>query len=189
MVEDVPPDERLGGFAVDLHLGTGQPGAAEALLWRPFERQPSLDLYHRLRGIGGEPARDRAITALRDRLAKSPPRTRWSSPADLLIRVLMAESLVTEAWGRRRDHGARRRIEGDAWPRPGETTPPREALAVHAAPIDQLGEAGGNPNYEEACKLNARMGALRGADEQTAHVLDLKTRFKAKRNFMKLLGK
>ncbi|AVM76174.1 SWIM zinc finger family protein [Magnetospirillum gryphiswaldense] len=188
LFEDDPPDERLVGFAVDLHLGTGQPGAAEALLWRAFERQPSLDLYHRLRGIGGEPARDRAITALRDRLAKSPPRTRWSSPADLLIRVLMAESLFTEAWGVVRDHGAGGGLK-EMLARASETTHPREALAVHAARIDQLVEAGGNPNYEEACKLIARMGALRGADEQTAHVLDLKTRFKAKRNFMKLLGK
>ncbi|MDO8605142.1 MAG: hypothetical protein Q7R40_01270 [Phaeospirillum sp.] len=62
-------------------------------------------------------------------------------------------------------------------------------MAVYAARIHQLVEAGGNPNYEEACKLVARMGGLRGADEQAAHVLDLKVRFKAKRNFMKLLGK
>jgi len=188
LFEDDPPDERLTAFAVDLHLGAGRIGAAETLLWRAFDRQPSLDLYQRLRGIGGEAARDRAIAALRARLAKSPPQLRWSSPADLLIRVLMAESLFTEAWDTAQDHDASGGLK-EMLAQASETTHPREALAVYAARVDQLVDAGGNPNYEEACKLVARMGALRGADEQAAHVLDLKTRFKTKRNFMKLLGK
>lgn len=188
LFEDDPPDERLTAFAVDLHLGAGRTGAAESLMWRAFDRQPSLDLYQRLRAIGGEAARDRAIAALRARLAKSPPQSRWSSPANLLIRVLMAESLFAEAWEVVRRHGATEGLQ-EMLAQASETAHPREALAVYSARIDQLVAAGGNPNYEEACKLVARMGALRGADEQAAHMLDLKTRFKAKRNFMRLLGK
>lgn len=47
---------------------------------------------------------------------------------------------------------------------------------------------GGNPNYQEACRLVARMAPLREASEQAAYVAELKVRFKPKRNFMKLLG-
>jgi len=48
--------------------------------------------------------------------------------------------------------------------------------------------AGGNPSYEEACRLVARMAGLREASVQAAYVAQLKVRFKPKRNFMKLLG-
>jgi hypothetical protein len=188
LFEDDPPDERLVNFVADLHCGAGRNGEAEIVLWRAFDKRQNLDLYQRLRALGGTAARDSAIATLRARLAKSPPQSRWSSPADLLIRVLMAESMFAEAWEAVRLHGASGGLK-EMLAQASETTHPREALAVYAARIDQLVAAGGNPNYEEACNLVTRMGALRGADEQTAHVLDLKTRFKAKRNFMKMLGK
>lgn len=187
LFEDDPPDERLVGFAVDLHLKAARTGEAEALLWRAFDKRPSLDLYRKLRDLGGEAARDRALATLRARLAGA-PRSRWDSPADLLIRVLMAESLFAEAWEAVRTHGASEGLQ-EALARASEATHPREALAVYAARIDQLVSAGGNPNYEEACALVSRMGTLRDATEQAAHVLELKARFKAKRNFMKLLEK
>lgn len=188
LFEDDPHDERLVNFVADLHCGAGRNGEAEIVLWRAFDKRPSLDLYQRLRALGGTAARDSAIATLRARLAKSPPQSRWSSPADLLIRVLMAESLFAQAWEAVRLHGATEGLQ-EALAMASETTHPREALAVYAARIDQLVEAGGNPNYGEACNLVDRMGGLRGVDEQTAHVLDLKVRFKAKRNFMKMLGK
>lgn len=69
-----------------------------------------------------------------------------------------------------------------------ECSHPQESLAVYAARIDHLVAAGGNPNYEEACRQVARMAGLREASAQIAYVADLKVRFKPKRNFMKLLG-
>ncbi|MFA7429628.1 MAG: DUF6880 family protein [Rhodospirillaceae bacterium] len=79
LFEDGPPDERLVTFAADLALRSGQTAEAEALLWRAFERQPSLGLYQHLRQHGGEAARDRAIAALRARLTTSPPGM-WCAP-------------------------------------------------------------------------------------------------------------
>jgi hypothetical protein len=68
-----------------------------------------------------------------------------------------------------------------------EVTHPAEALAAHAVRVESLVSAGGNANYTEANDLLVRMARLRPAAAQAAHVAELKTRFKAKRNFMKLL--
>jgi hypothetical protein len=76
----------------------------------------------------------------------------------------------------------------DALARASEATHGAEAIAVYAERVEGLVGAGGNPGYAEAVKLVGRMASLRGAAEQTAYVAALKTRFGAKRNFMKLLG-
>ncbi|MBF0247222.1 MAG: SWIM zinc finger family protein [Alphaproteobacteria bacterium] len=184
---DDVPDERLVMFTVDLHLAAGRPEAAEALLWQAFEKRPSLDLYRRLRDLGKATARDRAIGVLRNRLTREKRPTHWHSPADLLIRVLMAEGMFVEAWDAVRTHGASEDL-GEALAMAGEASHPREALKVYAAGIDRRVSTGGNANYDEACRLLARMAPLRGQDEHAAHIADLKARFKAKRNFMKLLA-
>lgn len=187
LFEDDPPDERLVNFAADLHLAACRPEQAETLLWKAFGKRPGLDLYQRLRQIGGEAARDRTIAFLRERLAKDKAQNRWHSPADLLIRVLMAESRFAEAWDAARQHGASDGLK-EALAMDSEASHPGDALAIYAARIDQLVSAGGNANYDEACRLLARMATLRDPSEHAAHVADLRIRFKAKRNFMKLLG-
>ena len=188
LFEDEPPDERLVNFVADLHLAAGRTGDAEAVLWRAFERRPSLDLYQRLRPLGGEVARDRAVAALRTRVAQSGPKNRWSSPADLLIRVLMAEAMFADAWDTVRLHGASEGLQ-ESLAMASEACHPQEALAVYTARVDQLVTGGGNGNYQEACRLVvARMAGLREASVQAAYVAGLRLRFKPKRNFMKLLG-
>ena len=71
------------------------------------ERQPSLELYGRLRRLGGEAARQRAVEFLRTRLAKK-ERTPWYNPADLLIRVLMQEKMFGLPGGSRASTGRQR---------------------------------------------------------------------------------
>ncbi len=186
LFEDEPPDERLVTFTADLHLAADRAAAAEAVLWRAFERRPSLDLYQRSRQIGGEPARDRAVAALQTRLAAETVKSRWSSPADLLIRVLMTEAMFAPAWDVVRTHGASDALREEL-AMASDASHPREALEVYAARVDQLASAGGNGNYHEACRLVARMGGLREAPEQADYLAALKARFKSKRNFMKLL--
>jgi hypothetical protein len=188
LFEDDPPDERLVTFAADLNLRLGRTKEAESLLWQAFERRPSIDLYQRVRRIGGDAARDRAIASLTARLATAEPATRWSSPADLLIHVLMAEAMLDDAWTAVRRFGATQGLQATL-AGASEATHPREALAVYASRVEQLVEAGGNRNYEEAGRLIARMACLREASEQATYVGGLKMRFRAKRNFMKLLGR
>lgn len=187
LFEDDPPDEQLIGLAVELFARAGRAADAVALLWRAFERRPSLSLHRQLRRIAGDEATARAVAFLRSQPAAQRPTNAWHSPADLLISILMEESRFAEAWEAVRLHGASDRLK-EALAMASEAAHPGEALAVYAARVDLLVTLGGNDNYEEACRLIARMAGLREPALQAAYVGDLNARFKAKRNFVKLLG-
>jgi len=185
LFEDARPDGQLLTFAIELLIKAGRSADAEAHLWRAFEKQPSLELYKRIRQLAGEDGRDRALKFLDARLARE-ERTRWHCPADILVSILMHEKMFDEAWAMLRKHGASNGFK-ERLARVSETTHPREALETYAERVDQLATVGGNPAYAEAMALVARMAALRNGAEQAAYVAALKARFGRKRNFMMLL--
>lgn len=180
------PDERLVTFVADLHRKAGRGEAALAALWPAFERRPSLALYERIRPLGGEPARDRVIAVLRMELAKVDPKSRWSPPADLLIQILMIEAMFDEAWTVFGTQGADSQI-ALSLAHACEASHPKESLAAYGARVERLVLLGGNHNYQDARGLVDRMARLREGGEHAAYVDGLKVKFKAKRNFMKLL--
>ena len=102
--EDARPDERLVFLAVELMLGAGRKEDAKAHLWRTFERAPSLELYRRLRKLGGKGASEPTVAFLRTQVTKNSS-TPWHSPADLLIRILIEENMFDAAWAAVHDHG------------------------------------------------------------------------------------
>ncbi|MDK9720974.1 MAG: hypothetical protein OEL53_07300 [Rhodospirillales bacterium] len=184
--EDDPPDDRLVGLGVDLLLKAKRRKEAEALLWKTFERQPSLDRYQRLRKTGGKPIPDRAISFLKERLDKDKPASRGLAWAGVLVRILILEKRYAKAWEVARQYGVSDDLK-ESLALSSEKEFPEEALSIYAKRIDQMASMGGNANYEAAMKLVQRMAALQKPIEQAAYVQILKTRFKAKRNFMKLL--
>jgi uncharacterized Zn finger protein len=186
VLEDGRLDERLVFFAVDMLSRAGRKKDAEAHLWRALEKAPSLELYTRLRKLGGKAAGERAVEFLEARLVKQ-EHTRWHYPADLLVRILMREKRFDAAWAAVRRHEATKGVK-ESLARASEATHPREAVETYVARIEDLANAGGNPAYAEAAELVARLAALRGAGEQAAFIADLKERHRRKRNFMKLLG-
>lgn len=187
LFEDAPPHEPLISFTVDLYVAEGRNDAAVTLLRRAFERRPSLSLFFRLRDLGGEAARNEAIACLTAQLATAPAKSPWSFTADLLLQILMSEKLHTAAWHLVHSHGVRSQAL-QSLAEASEATHPEEAVATYTARIDELVATGGNGNYQEAFRLLARLAHLRDATIHAAHVADLKVRFKAKRNFMKLLA-
>jgi hypothetical protein len=185
MFEDGQPDVGLVMLAVELLAKAGRTADAEVQLWRLFQKHPSLDLYTRLCGLGGEIARNRAMSFLVDKLSKG-KRIGWLSPADLLIRIWMQQKMFDAAWTAVRKHGASieltQELAGEC-----EASHPREVLDVYTQRVDQLVNAGGGSNYEQAGKLVARMAKLRARGEQVVYVLGLKQRFGRRRNFIQLL--
>jgi hypothetical protein len=185
MFEDGQPDVGLVMLAVELLAKAGRTADAEAHLWRLFQKHPSLDLYTRLCGLGGEVGRNRAISFLEDKLS-SGKRIGWLSPADLLIRIWMQQKMFDAAWTAVRKHGASieltQELAGEC-----EASHPREVLDVYTQRVDQLVNAGGGSNYEQAAKLVTRMAKLRARGEQVAYVLGLKQRFGRRRQFTQLL--
>ncbi|HEV2365976.1 MAG TPA: SWIM zinc finger family protein [Caulobacteraceae bacterium] len=183
--EDRQPDERLVVFAAELLAKSGRSDDAAGVLWRAFERVPSLELYLSLRALAGESACVRAVEFLRAQVARRPSELRRQT-ADLLVAILANDRAFDAAWTTVREHGASTAAK-EALARASERTHPREAIEVYAERIDRLAERGGNSSYEEAVKLLDRMAALRSSAEQAAHVEALKVRFGRKRNFVKLL--
>lgn len=184
--EDGPPDERLALFAADRLSRIGRQAEAEAHLWRAFEKAASLELYVRLRKLGGAGARERAVTFLKARLVGDKG-SRLHYPADLLIRILAREKMIDAAWATLRTHRASMSVKQEL-ARTSEATHSREALEVYAEQVEELAGAGGQAAYAEAAKLTAHMATLRSAAEQAEYLTALKTRHGRKRNFMKLLA-
>lgn len=185
MFEDGRPDMGLVILTAELLLKAGRKPDAEAHLWRPFKKEPTFELYIRLCEIGGNAARVQALSFLETRQV-SGARSGWHSPIDLLIRIWIHEKMFDAAWAAVRTHGASAGWTNELADK-SEATHPREALEVHTRRVEQLVNAGGGSNYEQAAKLVARMSNLRERGEQVAYVLGLKKRFDRRRNFIKLL--
>jgi uncharacterized Zn finger protein len=115
---------------------------------------------------------------------------RWSSPTELLIRLAMAEGLLTDAWMVVNGHGCNEALL-EQLAEASEHSHPAEALKAYAYRVERMVGLGGQSNYEYAYRIVGRMRQLReGLGETTQHAAylgDLKSRHNAKRNFMKLL--
>jgi hypothetical protein len=100
---------------------------------------------------------------------------------------LIEENLFDVAWKAVRLYGAAMSVKKNL-ARKSEAEFTREALDVYENRVAGLVESGANSAYRQAAELVAHMANMRSAAEQAAYVVDLKTRFSRKRNFMKLLG-
>jgi uncharacterized Zn finger protein len=193
------PDERLIFFAADLYRRIRREADADKLLWRTFEQHPSLALYERLKAAAGadrtlaDSVRDRGLAFLRTQIGKS--RGRWaaasSSPTELLIRVAMMEGLPADAWVVVNEHGCHESLL-EQLAEASEQSHPAEALKVYLDRVERMLRVGGQGNYELAARILKRMRGIReGLGEtaqHTAYLDELRSRHKARRNFIKLLA-
>lgn len=191
LFEDDRPDERLYLFVARLLGRRGRIEEALAHLMRAFDKAPSLTLHESLKSAGGAKASKAAIAKLRLMIAASRPTARpptaGDARSDLLIEILMAEERYEDAWVVLRECGAGARLALRLAEKSGRTHQ-TEAIAVYRQHVESLVRMGGNRSYEEAARTIARMADLQRAAAHTAYLDDLRTRHKAKRNFIKLLG-
>jgi uncharacterized Zn finger protein len=190
------PDERLVLFAADLYRRLRRENDADELLWRTFERLPSIELYQKLKNAAKlgkaavEAVRDRAIALLQAKLDRPKAKVLWPSPGELLIQLLILETLLAEAWEVVRRQGCSEPLL-ETLAKASEQSHPNEVLSVYAQRTERLVRLGGQGNYEQAGKVIARMRLIRkrlGANADHARFLeDFMRRHKAKRNLMKLL--
>jgi uncharacterized Zn finger protein len=193
------PDERLMFLTSDLYRRIGREEDADTLLWRAFERRPSIALYELLKTMAGadrilaDAVRDRALAWLRTQLGKPSGRSgmRWSSAAELVVRLAMAEGLFADAWEIANGHGCSEELLQQL-AEASEHCHPAEALRTYAHRVERKVLLGGQSNYEYARQIIERMRLLRGGlgemKQHAAYLVELRSRHKAKRNFMKLLG-
>jgi uncharacterized Zn finger protein len=190
------PDERLVFFTAKLYRQTGRQTDAADLLWRTFERFPSIELYRTLKNTAGPQkaavgmASDRAIAFLRAQLDRPEAKARWSAPRELLLQVLVSEKLFAEAWQVVRSHGCSE-TQLLALAKASERSHPDEALSAYGQEVERLVSLGGHGNYEAAKKLILQMKSIREKRGQYADhdtfLVGFLGRHKAKRNLLKIL--
>lgn len=198
-VFDDDPGEPLIACAAALYRCQGRKADAEGLLWRAFERSPSLAIYEQIRAdTGGDQAAvrsisDRAVEVLRARIKEEGREEAplWGlSSADLLVGLLMSDERFADAWNAVRAHGCGNRVL-ESLARASEGSHPAEAADAYAVLVERQLRTTGRRSYEEACRLIERIRVVRkhlGQDTaHAAYVEDLARRHKPKRNFIKLL--
>lgn len=186
LFEDDRPDERLYRFVARLLGKKGRNEEAVAHLMRAFDKAPSLSLHESLKTIGGAKASKAAIARLQSMIAGSRPTAR-DPRSDLLIEILMVEERFEEAWVVLRGHGAGARLTLRLAEK-SEKSHALEVISLYQQHVESLVSMGGNRSYEEAVTYVARLANLQNDAARAAYVDDLRTRHKAKRNFIKLLG-
>jgi tetratricopeptide (TPR) repeat protein len=195
---DDPSNEPLLLFLAERHRAAGRGAEAEAVLWRGFERQPSMRLYEalakgsRARSATRVAVADRALAVLEARLAKRSPRTGWDGigASGLLVEIRIREGRLDAAWEAARRHGC----HDGLWRQLAEASEaarPADAIAVYQRLAEAQVGLTNKHGYAEACRLIGRVATVRarlGEDQtQRAYIEDLLARHRAKRNFVAML--
>ncbi|WLA48142.1 acyltransferase [Bradyrhizobium elkanii] len=187
------PDQNLVLLTCDLLQRNGRNEDANELLWKLFSREPSVELYLRLKSAAGDDnaqilVRDKAVAGLSVRAGRSGLQSEWDvfGAAEVLVRVLIAEGLLADAWAAAGKHGCRE-VLMEELAKASEADLPAEALKAYADLVERKVRMGGQGNYSDAHAMIKRMRRLEGATQHSAYLSDLMTRHKAKRNFIKLL--
>lgn len=167
---------------------------ADALLWQWFEKWPGAKNFAALMKQAGKREkawRERAFAYLEtcevaawERARKRDPK----APRDVSTRleVLLNEKRVEEAVAITRDGAAPQHL----WLRLADQAKkryPEVSLPIYRREIELLAEIGGNQNYARANDFLKKLLPLLPKDERPAYLNELRARYKAKRNFIKLL--
>jgi uncharacterized Zn finger protein len=180
------------------HMGRHE--EATQLIWPHFAKSPYLESYkelkkHAERGGRWEQWRNKALEFVRKEIARRKEESKQSylsRPVDHseLVRVYLWEGDVEAAWREAREGGCSENL----WLELAacrEEEHPEEALAIYESKIEPLIEQTNNAAYKEAFELLAKVGVLmRRLDREgefEEHLELLRTEYKRKRNFMKLL--
>jgi tetratricopeptide (TPR) repeat protein len=193
-------DGRLRTFLAAQYRTRGRVAEALGLLWLNFQDHPSLPDYATLHAVAAPAGqwvawRERALAVVRGGIARrgdAAPRAGFAYGADgsLLVEILLWEGDADAAWNEAKVSGcndtlSRRLAQGR------EVSHPDDAVAVYQRLLEHILSRAKQDAYREAvaalrhiARVMKRGSSLGGFGEYLARV---RTRHKAKRNFLKLL--
>lgn len=189
-------DRRLVEFLIAEYVRRKRSADATTLAWSCFAELPSLSAYKVLRIAAGNakawaPWREKALALLQKPAPKNRSRFHWAPDGhSLLIDIFLAEGNSDAALAAAREGGCTHRHWLDiACAR--ENAHPAEAAGIYRGVLDAIVNRGNNTAYDEAAALVAKVQTLMqraGEWKQfSAWIDELRTRHKAKRNFMQRL--
>ncbi|WP_198408471.1 SWIM zinc finger family protein [Methylomicrobium lacus] len=194
-------DNRLRDFLVAAYLKSQRNEEALQLTWVQFEERPILDHYKKLHAVSERlgvwpEQRERALAKLADAIAGGAAavsywKTKPGMP-DYSVRLQIAlwENNLDDAWTAAhagvRDRNLLIELAGKL-----EKERPDDALALYRQIIPTIVEQTNNAAYAEAVELVRRIESILNGPERKREFMDylaeLRSRFKPKRNFIKLL--
>lgn len=197
------PDQRHSGlreFVAQQYHHRGRHEEATQLIWPHFSRSPRLESYkelkkHAERADQWEKWRNKALDYVREDIAKrkeASGQNYFSLRVDHseLVRIFLWEDDVEAAWREAQEGGCTKELWLELASR-REEEHPEEALAIYRSRIEPLVEQTNNAAYKEAHRLLVKVrGLMQRLDREAEfeeYVQMLRTQYKRKRNFMKLL--
>lgn len=192
----------LKALLVELYLEAGRNNDAMNLLWSQFEQEPGLAAYAKLKNAADRQDswpgwRQRGLDYIREKIQESEqdrPRNRWRfspwSDHSLLVEIFLWEDDPGAAWQEACDGGCTEHL----WlqlARHREKEYPGDAIAVYQRQVGPIVGRTNNNAYAEAVILIKRIGNLMNGsgdrEDFLQYLAALRTEFKRKRNFMKML--
>ena len=198
-------DGRLREFLIGEYLQRGRGAEAMTLAWAQFEEGPRLESFQKLKAAvqraGGDwPTwRDRALKHLRQDIAREFTERNKTGYARMiapdrsrLVEILLSEQEIGAARREAEAGGCR----DELWLRLADLRAkdhPDDSLAIYRRQAALLVEQTNNQAYEQAMVLIRKIEPLlrqrdSGAQQWSDYLAELRGKYKAKRNFMKLLG-
>lgn len=196
-------DYRLLEFLAEAYHRLNRREEAIQVIWTAFTEQPFLSRYqdlkkHAERNNQWSAYREKALAVIRTALDKAKqktkkPKWRWQfTDHSELVKIFLWEKEVELAWNEAKTG----ECSDDLWMKLADLrqeTHPDESLIIYQHQIAPTIERTNNQAYDEAtrlllkiCKLMVR---LERAEEFTSYLESIRTNYKRKRNFMKLLDK
>jgi len=197
-------DSRLREFLADQYHRRKRHREAMPLIWANFIERPGLENYQALKEHADRTKewptwRQQALDHIRGIIAGTQKGRRglgpyWVNARDhsMLVEIFLWEKDIEAAWHEAQTGGC----SGHLWMELAqlrEKEHPADAVAVYRAQVESTVERTNNQAYREAIHLIKRIRQLArslGNEKEFAeYVSSLKARFKAKRNFIKLLDR
>jgi len=192
------PDDRLRDFLAEEYLRRKRNDEAMQLIWTQFTERPDLTHYQKLHQFADKPGlwptfRQQALKQL-DQLITGQAGKRqtpyYLSNAAVLVEIYLWEKNAEAAW----EAASRGAISDNLWLKLAaarEEDHPGDAVPIYRRLIETAVEQTNNTAYAEAIKLVKKLKPLLARLDNPAdfrqYLALLRAKFKAKRNFIKLL--
>ncbi|MFZ4099596.1 MAG: DUF6880 family protein [Chlamydiia bacterium] len=190
-------DDHLSNFLVAEYLKCGRSEEAVELTWAQFKHRPGLMSYQKLHEVATAverwpEQRERALQWMSSEKAAAKVQGRWAPSSSVRMEIALWEEDLDAAMAVVRDGPTPHSSLLIRLAKKLEATRPTEAIELYLQVVEPIIETTGQASYEAAVKLIRQIGKLMKAHELAkefeVYLAELRTKFKAKRNFIQLLS-
>jgi len=198
------PDSRLREFLAAEYHRRKRHDDAMALVWAAFTGRTDLEQYQNLKDHADRASqwavwREKALVRIREEIAaakRAPEKNRWivAGRADhsQLVRIFLWEKKFEAAWNEATAGGCSNNLWLELAAK-RERKHPEDALEIYKRQVEHTLARASNEAYRDAIgllrKVNTLLVQLKRDSEFLEHLQSVRTRFKMKRNFIKLIDR